>query len=217
MERQEKESAPVTVKMAATVVGVAFFGSVILVTLVDDFLLANFVVPGNTSALARDVEANPSVLVLASIGYLAVLLLDMVVGMGLYVVLKPANRWLAALTGALRLLYAGVLMIAVLALLVQAVGIHGFATIKLVGYVFFACHIFLLGYLVLVCGYIPKPLGVLLIVASLTYVVFFIDIPLSENASVLIMLIMAVAEVALCTWLLVKRRSLPEAQPGDIK
>ena len=41
---------------AAMVVGIAFITSVFTVTLVDDFLLANFVVPGDTAALARDIE-----------------------------------------------------------------------------------------------------------------------------------------------------------------
>lgn len=49
---------------AAMILGVAFITSVLIVTLVDDFLLANLVVPGDTEALARDIEANGSCLVL---------------------------------------------------------------------------------------------------------------------------------------------------------
>lgn len=198
------------------VVGIAFLVSVLIVSLVDDFLLANFVVPGDTSALARGIEANPTVLLFASIGYLAVLVLDAIIGVGLYVILKPVNRRLAALTGALRLLYAGTLMIGVIALLFQTIEVDGYAAIKDVGYIFFASHIFLLGYVVFVSGYIPRTLGVLLIIASLTYAVFFIDIRLSEGILVLIMLTMAIAEIALCAWLLVKRDSLPEAGQSDL-
>lgn len=202
--------------MAAMVVGIAFLISVFIVTLVDDFLLANFVVPGDTSALARDIEANPRMLLFAAIGYLAVLMLDSIIGLALYVVLKQANRRLAALTGALRLLYAGVLIVGVLALLFQIIDAYGYASIKLLGYVFFASHIFVLGYLVLVSGYIPKTLGVWLIIASFTYVVFFIDIRLPEILLVLTMLTMASAEIALSIWLIVKRNSLPEKSPRDI-
>ncbi len=203
-------------KMAAMVVGIAFLVSALIVTLVDDLLLANFVVPGDTSALARDIEANPKALVFASIGYLAVLVLDAIIGIGLYVVLKPANRRLAALTGALRVLYAAALMIAVLALLFQTIDVFRYAVIKDIGYILFASHIFLLGYVVFVSGYIPKILGVLLIIASLTYSVFFIDIQLPEYFLVLVMLTMAFAEIALCIWLLVKRKSLPEAGQRDL-
>ncbi len=197
-------------RKAALIVGIAFVISVLLVTLVDDFLLANFVVPGDTAALARDIEANPRLFGFAAIGYLIVLVLDSIIGLALYVVLKPANKKLASLTGALRLLYAGALMVGVLALLFQIIDAYGYASIKLLGYIFFAFHIFVLGYSVLKSGYIPKSLGVLLIIASFTYVVFFIDLRLPEPFSVLIMLIMASAELALSVWLIVKRNSLPE-------
>lgn len=197
-------------RTAAVIVGAAFLVSVIIVTLVDDFLLANFVVPGDTAALARDIEVNPEVLLFASIGYVAVLVLDSIIGLGLYVVLKPVNKRLAALTGALRLLYAGALMAGVLALLLQIIDVYGYAAIKLVGYVFFAFHIFVLGCLVFVSGYIPKILGALLVIASFSYAVFFIDTRLPDPIPVLAMLTMAIAEIALCVWLILKRNSLPE-------
>ena len=162
----------VTPSKAALIVGIAFVVSVLIVTVVDDFLLANFVVPGDTAVLASDIEANPGVFVLSAIGYLFVLVLDSIIGVALYVVLKSANKTLAALTGALRLLYAVILMSGVLALLSQIIDACGYASIKLLGYVFFASHIFVLGFSVLRSGYIPKSLGVLLIVASFTYIVF---------------------------------------------
>lgn len=197
-------------RIAGVVVGAAFLISVVIVTLVDDFLLANFVVPGDTAALARDIEANPQLLLFASVGYISVLVLDAVIGLGLFVVFRPVNKWLAAMTGALRLLYAGALMGGVLALLLQVIDVYGYATIKLVGYVFFAFHIFVLGCLAFVSGYIPRTLGALLVIASFSYAVFFIDIQLPDPIQVLAMLTMAIAEIALCVWLILKRNSLPE-------
>ena len=197
-------------RRAALIVGTAFVVSVIIVTLVDDFLLANFVVPGNIEALANDIANNPASLWLASTGYLIVLGLDAIIGLALYFVLRPFNKPLALITGALRILYAGVLMVGVLALLFQIVDTYGYATIKSVGYVLFALHIFLLGYAVIMSGYIPKLIGVFLIMASFTYIIFFVDIDLPEVAALLTMLIMAGAELVLSVWLLVKRNSLPE-------
>jgi hypothetical protein len=196
-------------RKAAMVVGIAFIISVLIVTLVDDFLLANFVVPGDTPALARDIEANPRLFGFATIGYLLVLLLDSIIGLALYVVLKPANKTLALITGALRLLYAGLLAIGLIALTLQIIDVYGYASLKILGYVFFALHIFVLGYSILKSGYIPNSLGVLLIFASFTYVVFFVDIQLPQALLVLIMLTMASAELALSIWLIVKRNSLP--------
>ena len=198
---------------AAMVVGIAFITSVVIVTLVDDFLLANFVVPGDTAALANDIDANRKLFGWAVVGYLLVLVLDAMIGLALYVVLKPANEKLALLTAALRILYAFLLIIGVLALAFQMIDAYDYASTKLVGYVFFAMHIFLLGYTVIRSQYIPKSLGVLLMLASLTYLTFFVDFQLTESLNVLIMIIMAVAELSLSVWLIIKRNGLPHNDP----
>ena len=195
---------------AAMVVGIAFITSVFIVTLVDDFLLANFVVPGDTAALAHDIEANRGVFGLAVIGYLLVLSLDSIIGLALYVVLKPANKNLALLTSVLRLLYVVILVFGLFTLAFQIIDAYAYASIKLVGYIFFALHIFVLGYSVLKSEYIPKSLGVLLILASFTYIVFFVDFQLPESMMAIMMLIMAIAELSLSIWLIVKRNERPE-------
>ena len=202
--------ADLSTSKAAMVVGIAFITSVIIVTVVDDILLANFVVPGDTAALARDIEANRRLFGFAVVGYLLVLALDSIIGLALYLVLKPANKNLALLTAVLRLLYACILVIGLFALVFQIIDVYGYASIKLFGYIFFAVHIFVLGYSVFKSGYIPKSLGILLIFASFTYIVFFVDLHLSEILDVITMLTMAIAEFSLCIWLMVKRNGLPE-------
>ena len=158
-----------TPSKAAMVVGIAFIISVFIVTLVDDFLLANFVVPGDTEALASDIEANRRLFGFAVVGYLLVLALDTIIGLALHVVLKPANKNLASLTAVLRVLYDCTLVIGLLGLVFQIIDAYGYASLKLFGYIFFTLHIFVLGYSVVKSGYIPKSLGILLIVASFTY------------------------------------------------
>ena len=191
------------------VVGIAFITSVLIVTIVDDFLLANFVVPGDTKVLANDIQANERLFGYAVVGYLLVLVLDAIIAIALYVVLKPADKHLASLTTVLRLLYALTLIMGVLALAFKSIDAYGYASIKLLGYVFFALHIFILGYSVFKSAYIPKILGILLVVASFTYIIFFVDFQLPEALNVITMLTMAVAELSLSIWLLVQRKRLP--------
>ncbi len=195
---------------AAMVVGIAFITSVFIVTLVDDFLLANFIVPGDTEALASDIEANGSLFGFAVVGYLLVLGLDSIIGLALYAVLKPANKNLALLTAVLRLLYVCTLVIGLLCLVFKIIDVYGYASIKLFGYMFFALHIFVLGYSAFKSEYIPKSLGILLVVASFTYIVFFVDYHLPKTLEVIIMSTMAIAELSLSIWLMVKRNRLPE-------
>ncbi|RAJ11520.1 DUF4386 domain-containing protein [Arenibacter echinorum] len=199
-----------SLRKAAVIVGIAFITSVFIVTIVDDFLLANFVVPGDTEALAQDIEGNGRLFGFAVIGYLLVLTLDAIIGLALYVVLKPANKDLASLTAVLRLLYAFTVIIGVFALAFQTIDVYGYASLKLVGYIFFTLHILVLGYTVLKSGYIPKSLGILLVVASFTYIVFFVDLHLPETLNLTIMLMMFMAELSLSIWLIVKRKRLPE-------
>ena len=187
-------------RKAAMTVGIAFITSIIIVTIVDDFLLANFVIPGDTAALARDVEANGRLFGFAIIGYLIVLVLDSIIGLALYVVL---------ITSALRLLYAFTVIIGLFALALQIIDVYGYASLKLIGYLFFAFHILVLGYSVFKSGYIPKSIGILLILASFTYIVFFVDLNLPEALMTIIMLTMAIAELSLSIWLLAKRKKLP--------
>ena len=201
--------ANLSTSKAALVVGIAFITSIIIVTIVDDFLLANFVVPGDTAALAKDIKANGWLFGFSVMGYLLVLALDSIIGLALYVVLKPSNKNLAMLTATLRLLYAGILVIGLFALVLHIVDVYGYENIKLLGYIFFSLHIFVLGYTVSKSGYIPRILGVLLINASFTYIVFFIDFHLPEEIKLILMFIMAVAELSLSIWLMVKRSSLP--------
>lgn len=195
---------------AAKVVGIAFITSVIIVTIVDDFLLANFVIPGDTEALAIDIKRNGTVFGFAVAGYFMVLVLDAIIGLGLYVVLKPANKNLAIITAVLRVLYAFTVLVGMFALVLQIIDVYDYAFLKLVGYVFFALHIFTLGYTIFKSDYIPKSLGALLILASLTYVTFFVDFQLPEDFATTLMLTMAMAELLLSLWLIVKRNTLPK-------
>jgi len=134
----------------------------------------------------------------------------LVVDLALYVVLKPANKKLAFYTGVLRLLYAFSLIIGVFALFFQVIDVYSYASLKLIGYSFFALHILVLGYSVFKSGYMPKSIGVLLMIASFTYIAFFVDVNLPETLLVVIMLIMAIAELSLSIWLIAKRNSLPQ-------
>lgn len=199
-----------SISKAAVTVGVAFIASLIIVTIIDDFLLSNFVVPGDTDLLAIDIQANNTLFGLAVIGYLVVLVLDAIIGLALFVVLKSANQVLAMITSALRLLYAVTLVLGLFALVFQSIDVYGYALIKQIGYVFFTFHLFALGFSIIHSGYLPKSLGVLLIIASFTYVVFFIDHSLPDMLTTVLMLIMALAELSLSIWLIAKRNHLPE-------
>jgi hypothetical protein len=200
-------------RKAAIVFGVSIIAMFILAIIVDDFILANFIGPGGTAALAKDIGAAQARFGLAVAGYLLILLLDVVIALALYVILKPVGRKLASLTSALRLTYAIILVIAVLALVLQFIDVYSYGTVKLIGYIFFTGHIFFLGYAVLKSEYIPNGLGVLLLIAFLSYIVLLYGKSLVPEALLPIFVVpAAISELSLGIWLLWKRAKLPVAQ-----
>ena len=198
---------------AAIVVGIVFITSLFLAILVDNFILPNFIIPGDSAALSNDIKANERLFSIAVVLYLIILALDATIAVALYIVLKPVNRKLASLTGIFRLLYAAIMVIGVLALALQFIDVYSYGTIKLIGYIFFTCHLFVTGYIVFKSGYIPKPLGVLLIVVSFCYVMAFyitILVPLPIVLLLIFMVCMIMGELSLSLWLILKSTKLPK-------
>ncbi len=198
-------------RKAAIVAGSAFIISFFLAILVDNFILPNFIIPGDTAALADTIIANERLFNIAVIVYLIILALDTTIALALYIVLKPANRILASLTGIFRLLYVAVMVIGVLALALQFIDVDSYGTAKLIGYLFFTCHIFVLGYLVFRSSYIPRILGALLLIASFCYVMaFYVTLSLPQVLLLIFMIFMIMGELSLSLWLLFKNAKLLE-------
>lgn len=203
-------NADMSPRKAAIVVGVAIIAMFILAIVVDNFILANFIGPGDTSALAKDIEADQMRFGLGVAGYLIILMLDLAIALALYVILKPVSKILASLTAVLRLLYTMIMVISVLALVFQFISVYSYGTIKLFGYIFFTVHILFLGYTALRSGYIPKGLGILLIIAFFCYVILLYGKSIvSEQLLPIFVAPAAIAELALGIWLLWKRVKIP--------
>jgi hypothetical protein len=205
-----KTITDISQRKAAIVVGMGMIISAILAFIVDDFLLPNFIRPGDTAALARDIKTNEMLFGIATAIYLIILACDTAIALGLYVIFKPANRNLASLTAVLRLLYVTFAIVGILALVLQFINVYSYETIKLIGYIFFACHLFVAGYSAFKSGYIPRILGTLLIVASFCYVIFYVNFLVPEALLLVFMVYMAIGEISLDVWLLLKNAKIAE-------
>jgi len=197
----------------------------------------SLVVSGNASRTASNIAAQQVLFRISICSWLLVAALDVVVGLALYVVLKPVNRSLSLLAAGFRLVYAAVLVVglgnflAVLRLLngaefLDALGapqrdahvmlyLGAFADVWALGLVLFGIHLGLLGYLVWRSGYIPRILGVLLVVASAGYLVANLGKILMPSYGATLDLIVAgpaaIGELALAVWLLVKAARVSNA------
>jgi hypothetical protein len=207
-----KSLANISQRKAAIVVGIAFITSLFLAIFVGNFILPNFINPGDAATLANDIDVNQSLFGIAVVGYLIILALDAAIALALFIVLKPANRILASLSGIFRLLYVAISVIGVLALAFQFINVYSYETIKLwIAYLFFTCHLFVTGYSVFKSGYIPRSLGVLLIIDSFCYVLaFYVSFPVPEALLLISMVFMIIGELSISLWLLLKSAKIPE-------
>jgi hypothetical protein len=204
--------ANISQRKAAIVVGTAFIISLFLAIIVGNFILPNFINPGDAAALANDIKANEMLFSIAVIVYLIILALDAVIALALYIVLKPANKILASLSGIFRLLYAAIAVISVFALAFQFINVYSYETIKLwIAYLFFTCHLFVTGYSVFKSGYIPRGLGILLIIDSFCYIMaFYLSFLVPEALLPIFMMFMIIGELSLSLWFLLKNSKIHE-------
>jgi len=232
-----------SLRKAALIAGFGY--AVIFLGGLGFFLISNLRVAGDAAATATNITASESQLRIGVASVIIVLAADLVVAWALYVFLKPVNESLSLLTAWVRLVYVAVAasamvnLLAVLQLLSGADDLAAFQTGQLtaqamlfleqydygfnVGFVFFGLHILGLGYLIVRSDYIPRVLGVLLIIASVGYFIdsfasfFSSDYANNETLFVVFVAVPAIiAELSLTVWLFIrggKRR--PAGEPAS--
>lgn len=160
--------ADLSMHKAARVVG---FGLVIMffLAIFSEFaVFSNLIVPGDAEATANNIKADELLFGLGIASFVIVLMLDVAISLALYVILKSVNKNHSLLNAVLRLLYTAIMGISLFALVLLFSNEYSYG--KLIAYVFFISHVFLLGYSVFKSGYIPRGLGVFLMIACFCYI-----------------------------------------------
>ncbi len=190
------------------------------------FVSSSLVVPGNAAATAAKILASEPLFRLGIVIALLVQLVNIFVVFALYALLKPVNRGMAASMVIFILLGAPIAMLnelnqfAVLALLHGTSALTGFTAsqaqalvpmllnlhqlgIAITG-IFWGLWLFPMGYLVFKSGFLPKILGILLIVGCLGYLVDSFSAFLFPSFGFNIALFTFWGEVLFPLWLLIK-------------
>jgi hypothetical protein len=206
-------------------------GLIIFITAIfnEGFVRGNLIVSGDATATAINIIASEQLFRLGFAGELIRISFDIALAWVLYVLLKPVNKNIALLAVLFGLAAASISGINALndfvALLLlsgadyltvfAADQLHGLAMLSLnahtfgyhISLVFFGFHLFLIGYLVFRSGYFPKLIGLLLTIASLSYLTnSFANILNPEFAETLfptIFLLPLIGEMSFTLWLLV--------------
>jgi hypothetical protein len=188
------------------------------------------VVPGDAAATAGNIVASEGLFRLGLLGEAVIFSVEVVLVVLLYVLLKSVSETLSLVAALARLAMAvlqGVnvlLGFAVLLLLggagylgvFEAEQLHAFALLFLelrgagvfVWEVFFGLHLLVLGYLFVKSGYIPRLLGVMVVVASFGYLTHGLgNFVFPGHQALLEGVVLALAgvpEVSLTLWLLIR-------------
>lgn len=208
------------------------------------FVLESLIAPGDAATTANNIMGNDFLFRIGILSFIIMVVLDVVLAWALYILLKPVNQNLSLLSGWLRLVNSTIFGIAlynlfsVLQILSGAdylkvivtehlqaqvmLSLNTFNNTWLIGLVFFGIHLFVLGYLIFKSGYIPKYIGILLIVAAAGYLIdSFANFLLPNYADykdifLLIVVVPGViGELSLTFWLLFKSTKLTEIEESN--
>jgi hypothetical protein len=216
----------ITLRQAALIAG---FGGLIMGFAAP---FAEFVVypklfgPGKIEEAAQNIVANQGLFLAGLFAYLITFICDVLIAWALYVLLIPVNQSLSLLTAWFRLVYTVIALFGLLKLatafrilntpdyltVVGSDQLH--AQVQLLvksfryewsmGLVLFGIHIVLLGYLVYRSGYIPRILGILLAIAGLGYLIYYLSPYLYPNADLGFIMITFFGELIFMLWLLIR-------------
>jgi hypothetical protein len=218
------------VRRSALVAGVGILVMAVLAGAANFGAIQGLITKGDATTTAKDILASEGLFRLGIVALVVVVILDVVVAWALLTFFEPVHKGLATLAAWLRLSYAAIFAVAisqlvgVLHLLSNGQYLTTFsmdqrrteALLKIqsfqdtwdVSLVLFGLHLVLIGYLAYKSGYVPRILGVLLVVAGLGYLVDSFSGLLAASYSVSVAAFTFIGEPLLMLWLLVKGRTV---------
>lgn len=197
--------------------------------------------PGDPSATAQNIIDSPMLFRAGLAADIVMFIADVAIAVVLYQLLKPLGRTLALLAAAFRMTQTAVIglnllnMFQAVRILDDAEYLGAFGTDQtdtlallyldahkygyILGLAFFGVSTLIVGYLALSSREMPRPLGVLLVLAGAGYLIdtfsFFLIPGYDGSASAIVLAPALVAEIWFALWLLTKGRRLEELTERD--
>jgi hypothetical protein len=222
----------ISLRRAALIAGLGLLIMVIAAPFAELFVFPKLIVSDNTIKTIQNIIVNKTLFISGIFGYLITFICDIVVAWALYVLLKPVNEDLSLLTSWFRLVYAVISLVALLNLvsvlrllnnsdyftLYQPDQLHAQVMFFLrafrdhwnFGLLFFGIHLLLLDYLVIRSKYIPKILGILLIIAGLGYLLTTLKPYLFPDINIDFAMYTYYGELIFMLWLLIRGSRIKE-------
>lgn len=225
-----------SLRTAALVAGLGLLIMAIAAPFAELYVYPQLVIPENAAETVQNILAHKTLFTSAILGYLIAFLCDVLVAWALYLLLKPVDENLSLLTAWFRLVYTVIALVALLnlvtvsGLLSASNSLAGsqpnqlYAQVMLLlttfrshwyfGLLFFGIHLGLLGYLVFRSNYIPKVVGVLLIIAGLGYLLSNLKPFLFPDINLNFAEYTFYGELIFMLWLLIKGARIKQSDEG---
>ena len=223
-----KKAAGIATKYHRRIALIAGFGLLLMIVsiiLAEVVAMAEIIVDGNAALTVDNIINNQSRFRFGIVAYLGVAILDLVVAWAFYGFLKPAKDNLSLLAAWSRLVYTTILGMALVNLysVSQLLGntdyLSAFETTQIqaqvmlllnafrdtwdVGYIFFGTHLFLLGIVAFRSVFIPKAIGIILILAGISYLIDYLGWILFPDLGLGVSFIFGYGELIFMVWLLI--------------
>jgi len=189
-------------------------------------------IPGNVEQTAQNIANHGGVFAALILCYLINFIGDVVIAWALYFLLAPVNRSLSLLTAWFRLIYTAVALSGVMNLvtvyrllheqqyltLFAAGPLHAQMELLLNSFqytwsmslVIFGIHLILLGILIFRSGYIPRILGILLVIDGLGWMISMLRPYLYPDVHLGFLFVTYLGELIFMLWLLIRGWKIPE-------
>ncbi|MEV0947597.1 DUF4386 domain-containing protein [Rhodococcus sp. NPDC049939] len=201
-------------------------------------MLESLVVPGDASATADSIAQSLWLLDVSLVAWIAIIAVDVVLSVALYLLLAPAGRALSLAAAAFRLVYSAVVgALLILPFIARALltggsddavdrqaqalaALEAFDVGFLLALVFFGFHLLVLGPLLLRSRYVPRVFGVLLSVAGAGYITDSLLHLITDAGggpiSAVLLTPAVIGEIGLAVWLLIKGVQTPNGKAPDL-
>ena len=219
-----------TLRQAALIAGFAYLLSP--VTTAEFSIMPKLVIPENIEQTVQNIVAHHGLFVAAIFCYLITFIEDVVIAWALYVLLVPVNRSVSLLTAWFRLVYTAIALVGWLNLVTVfrllntpdyltvfgSQQLHAQVKLLLASFrydwsmslVLLGIHLGLLGYLIYRSGYIPRIIGILLVIDGLGWVIDSLQPYLYPNAHLGFIFITFFGELIFMLWLLIRGWKIQE-------
>jgi hypothetical protein len=222
----------ISLRTAALIAGVAILGSVISAPFAEMYVYPKLVVPYKSAETAANIIAHKTLFTAAIFAYLINFICDLIITWSLYILLKPVHHELSLLCAWFRLVYTIIALVALNNLVTafrlldtpeyltmfkedqlyaQAmIYLRAFRNHWYFGIIFFGIHLILLGFLVFRASYIPRLLGIILVITGLGYLLTTTRPFLFPNLNVDFAQFTFYGELIFMLWLLIKGPKIKE-------